>query len=88
MEIPIKMDDLGGTPIFGNTRIVQTSSFWCTGMLDSFPDKMAQTFSSWIVGLTFFQRSYWNRHEGRWKLCSDKHLPDGGAVQKNVKKSG
>ena len=28
MENPIKMDDLGGTPIFGNTQFLKTDPTW------------------------------------------------------------
>ena len=31
MENPIKMDDLGGTPIFGNTQLSQLDVFFVRG---------------------------------------------------------
>ena len=39
MENPIKMDDLGGTPIFGNTRISTVFEMtFCSGFfIDSTP---------------------------------------------------
>ena len=33
MEIPIKIDDLGGTPIFGNTHMHLIDEFLCMMLL-------------------------------------------------------
>ena len=61
MEIPIKMDDLGGTTIFGNTHMITTNLFprFTFRICESFFSKIQQRKAAQKMCPFVFLMKYW-----------------------------